>query len=137
MWIDHFRNGQSARGAFGDAIPDLKHLDLLQLVFNPPIELALSLNCHVMPNSIPHRWKERGYDRLQFRMNFGLEGDLVMQGKCPAATQKTEIQLETGILRVISADGNFRITANYHEGILYFYPYKDSEFEFPPIWFHQ
>jgi len=47
------------------------------------------------------------------------------------------VELKEGLVQVVADDGSFDLTARFVDGILYFYPYRDADFEFAPKWHHQ
>jgi len=46
------------------------------------------------------------------------------------------VELKEGLVQVVADDGSFDLTARFVDGILYFYPYRDADFEFAPKWHH-
>jgi Immunity protein 50 len=137
VWFEHIRNGQAVSSVFGGEIPTLEGLVLEQVIVNAPGELAIALNLECLPSSIPTRWREKGYDRLQFRMRyFGID-DLTIRQQPGTTSSKVSVGLEKGRLRMASIDGSFEVISNFADALLEFYPYRSKEFEFPPRWYHQ
>ena len=136
MWAKHLRNGEAACAAFGKDTPDLRELQLVQVVVGPAGDLALTLDTRQLPITVPARWKERGYDRLQFRMRFAIR-DLAIRRQDAIGAEKVSVELENGRIRVVADNGSFELTASFDDAVLQFHPYRDEEGEPLPAWYHQ
>jgi hypothetical protein len=135
-WIEFLGNSEAVRGAFGDRVPELRELTLVQLVLDPAGDLALALNYGNLPEGAPGRWKEKGCDRLQLRLRFAI-GDVAIRRDEHPRAQKVSILLEDKRLHVISADQSFELTAGFLDARIEFFPYRAKDYEFPPVWFGQ
>lgn len=135
-WIDHLQNGQALREAFGESIAELPGLELQQLVFDPAGDLALTLGVDSLPDVVPVRWKDKGFDRLQFRMRFAT-GALAIRRNDVLGTPKVYIELGDNRLHMTSEDGSFELTASFLDARLDFHPYRAKDYEFPPTWYTQ
>jgi hypothetical protein len=135
MWVDHLSNGQAVRSVFGENIPELRGLELGQLILDSAGGLALALDLGGLPEPVPTRWTEKEFDRLQLRMRFAVDELAIRRNDAPA--QKVSVELEDGGLRVVSEDGLFELTAGVIAAWIEFIPYRGSEYEFPPTWYSQ
>jgi len=135
IWSDYLRNGQAVRGAFGESIPELRGLELVQLVLNPVGDIALTLDLGRLPDVVPSRWKDSGFDTLQLRMRFAI-GALAIRRNDVQGAWKVSVELEDNRLHVISDDGAFELTASFIDARIDFHPYRAIKHEFPPTWYH-
>ena len=136
-WIDTLGNGQAVREALGEAIPELRGLELAQLVLDPAGDLALTVNLGSFPDAVPSRWKEKGFDRLQLRIRFAIGELAIRRNDAVGSGWRVSVELEDKRLHVISEDGSFELTASFIHARLDFYPYRAKEYEFPPTWYRQ
>jgi hypothetical protein len=136
MWIDYLSNSQAVRGVFGENIPELRRLELEQIILDPSGGVDVALNLGSLPDKIPARWMEKGFDSLQFRMRFTVR-ELAIRRNGARVTQKVSVELEDGRLHVVSEDGLFELTASVISARIEFFPYRRDEYEFPPTWYRQ
>jgi hypothetical protein len=135
MWVDYLSNGRAVREAFGESIPELRGLELVQLVLDPAGDIALTLGLGRLPDNVPGRWKDKGFDKLQLRMRFAI-GAFAIRRDDALGAWKVSIELEGNRLHVISEDGLLELTAGFLDARLDFHPYRAAMHEFPPTWYH-
>jgi hypothetical protein len=134
LWIDCLSNGQAVRSVFGQSVPQLRGLELVQLVVHAAGDLAITLNMNSLPDVVPTRWKEKGCDRLQLKLRFAI-GALVVRRDDVLGGQKVSVDLAEGQLHVVSDDGAFELTSVFFDARIYFFPYESNRYEFPPTWY--
>jgi hypothetical protein len=135
MWSDNLRNAQAVHEALGESISELRGLELVQLVLDPAGDIALTLDLGRLPDVVPSRWKDQGFDKLQFRMRFSI-GALAIRRNDVLGPWKVSVELEDNRLHVMSDDKEFELTASFLEARLDFHPYRANKHEFPPTWYH-
>ncbi len=138
MWFEHLRNKQAVHAVFGSNVPTLEGLELEQIVLDEPGMLAVGLNLELVPDNVPARWKEKGCDHVQLRFQFVVDDVVVRRKPRPttAGGWRVSVELDKNRLRIASTDGSFEVTSDFHEARLEFYPYRRSDYEFPPRWYH-
>jgi hypothetical protein len=107
----------------------------VQLVLDPAGDIALTLDVGRLPDVAPGRWKDQGFDKLQFRMRFSI-GALAIRRNDISGPWKVSVELEDKRLHVISDDGAFELTASFIDARIDFHPYRAIRHEFPPTWYH-
>ena len=112
VWNDYVSNGHAVREAFGEAIPELRGLELMQLVLDPAGDLAFTLDLGDLPSTIPRRWQENGFNRLQFRIRFAI-GALSIRRNDDVGAWKVSVALQDKWLHVVSEDQAFELTASF------------------------
>jgi hypothetical protein len=133
-WIDRW--SKALQGTFGENAPALRGLQLEQLVLDPAGGIALALTLASLPDTVPGRWKDGGFDRLQLRMIFATRA-LAIRRTDPVGPARVSVELEDNKLHVKSDDGSFELTASFLDARLDFHPYRAKDYEFPPVWYHR
>ena len=134
IWSDYLSNGQAVREAFGESIPELRGLKLVQLVLDPAGDIALTLDLGSLPDAVPSRWKDRGFDTLQLRMRFATSALTIRQNDA-VGPGRVSVELEDNRLHMITEDGAFEVTASFIDARIDFHPYRAIKHEFPPTWY--
>ena len=131
-WSDYIDNGRSVREIFGDEVPDLLELDMLQLVLDAAGGVFVSLHVGTFPKIVPMRWLKKGFDSLQFRMTFVVTD---MEIKKAGKIGKVSIVLDRSRLHIAAVDEAISLRANFVYSRIDVYPYRLSEFKDMPAWF--
>jgi hypothetical protein len=137
MWIANLRNENAISGLFGAAVPDLRDLVFEQLVLNAPGEVALAFAFGKLPDVVPTRWRQKGYDSLQVRLRLIGVDELCF--KLPTETLRSKLALEFSVkeLKIQFQDSATQLSIRFYEAIMDFYPFRAADFEFSPRWYCQ
>jgi hypothetical protein len=129
MWVKYLHNPKAVTGVFGESVPDLEELHFGQLLLNEGGQVSLSLDFVQLPENIPPRWREKGYDRVQLRLRFfGCNSLSVREAEHVIdPTVKFKLDLQTERAELLSHDSAFEMTVIFRQVDADFHPYRSKD----------
>lgn len=120
MWTEYNLDKKAVEGLFGDAPPELEDLLPHRLIVTAGGRVDLYLNFISMPPSIPHRWKECGYELLQVHLSLGYVTNLVLCDLFPPRCCAVELTAKD--LKITDDVGIILFSCAYEELVVSFLP---------------
>ena len=131
MWWANALNQKAITGTFPNGVPQLLALAVVECILSYPRDLLLNLEVTHLPDSSPQRWRNAGYDRLQYRFRFRDFTDLKIAGDlfdapCDVfiSDKRLELRFTGGVAALKTNFGLFDVT---------FEPYARAKADRPPV----
>lgn len=125
MWPQYLHQPKIIHSAFGENIPKLEKLRLTQILLDGGGRVALGLQRHGLPEGSPSRWREKGYDMLEFRFSFCDAFDVSIAGDAFAlGTTNLALELDEGAARLKPTDAAFTFALKFRLVQLDLHPFN-------------